>query len=154
MQTATKTDALADFESQQTILGCFVVILGKNLAGKAFYPTSSSNLPIRLRNLMVRRFNHLVSSFNYLIRSGNYLISLFNLLVRSFDYLIGRFNHLVSSFNLLGRKRHLLIRRFNHLSRSKGVRIGWGTNLIFRFGRFVAFQHHPPACVFAAAVRP
>ena len=88
MQTATKTDVLADFESQPTILGCFVVSFAENLAGGGFYPTRSGNLLVRLRNLLVRRFNYLVRSFDYLVRRFNLLVRLRNLLVRSFDYLV------------------------------------------------------------------
>ena len=58
VQTVTKTDVLADFESQPTILGCFRVNFAENLAGGGFYPTRSGNFLVRLRHLLIRLFNH------------------------------------------------------------------------------------------------
>ena len=107
VQTVTKTDVLADFESQPTSLGCCRVNFAENLAGGGFYPTRSGNFLVRLRHLLVRRFNHLVSSLNLLVRLRHLLIRLFNHPSRSGGVRVGWGDGpLVAARNQLGVSGH------------------------------------------------
>ena len=57
MQTATKTDVLADFGSKPTVWEGLDGDFAENLAGKAFYPTRSGNLSTDCFNLPTEWFN-------------------------------------------------------------------------------------------------
>jgi len=110
VQTATKTDVLADFESQPTVWEGLEGDFGKNLAGKAFYPTSSVNLSTDCFNLPTEWFNLSVGLRSLSVDWFNYPTDCLNLSVGLRSLSVGR-------FNLSVRLRNLLVRLFDYLVR-------------------------------------
>lgn len=124
MQTATKTDISANFEFQPTVLGCFGVNLGKNLAGGGFYPTRLDNLSVGLRNLPTEWFNLPIGLRSLSVDSFNFPTDCPNLSVDWFDLPTDWFNLSVGLRSLSVGRFNLSVRLFDHPGRSGGGRVG------------------------------
>ena len=104
---------------------------GKNLAGKAFYPISSGNLPtdcfnlstewfdlsVGRRSLSVDWFNLPTDCLNLSVRLGNLSVDWFDLPTEWFNLSVGLRFLSVGRFNLSVRLRNLLVRSFDYLVR-------------------------------------